>query len=160
MTLAIQENVPLKNFNTFGIHVTARYLIEIHSVEQLQEALLLKGYPTILLLGGGSNVLFTKDLNNLVLLIQLKGVQVVRENNDQVVVEVMAGENWNDIVQWTLSQNYGGLENLIGIPGKMGSAPIQNIGAYGTLLTNSINCFDQNKLFGIPLILQFAVKSL
>jgi len=127
----ILQNISLKPYNTFGITARARYFIEINSEEELREALILKGYPPAFVLSGGSNVLLTGDLNTLVLHINIKGIGIVREDDSQVVIKVMAGENWHQLVLWTLEQDYGGLENLSLIPGNTGTAPIQNIGAYG-----------------------------
>ncbi len=127
----IQENVSLKPYNTFGIEVRARYFVEINSVSDLKSALELKDYPEIFVLSGGSNLLLTADLNRLVLYLNLKGKEIVQENDSGIVLRIMAGENWHDLVLWTLEQDYGGLENMALIPGNTGTAPIQNIGAYG-----------------------------
>ena len=133
----VQQQFSLKGYNTFGIDAKARYFVDIHTVEELREALLLEGYPEILILGGGSNMLITGDLNALVLHINLKGIGVVREDANEVVIRAMAGENWHKLVLWTLDQGYGGLENLSLIPGNTGTAPIQNIGAYGVELKDT-----------------------
>lgn len=130
----IKENVALKAYNTFGIAVRARYFVAITSLAQLQEVLALATYPKKVVLGGGSNVLLTQDVDALVLHINLKGITVVEEDANAVVVEAMAGENWHKLVLWSLEQGYGGLENLSLIPGNTGAAPIQNIGAYGVEL--------------------------
>lgn len=133
----VQQQFSLKGYNTFGIDAKARYFVDIHTVEELREALLLEGYPEILILGGGSNMLITGDINALVLHINLKGIGVVREDANEVVIRAMAGENWHKLVLWTLDQGYGGLENLSLIPGNTGTAPIQNIGAYGVELKDT-----------------------
>lgn len=130
----ILENISLKNFNTFGIDAKAHFFIEITSLLQLQKALELTAYPEYFILGGGSNLLLTKDIDALVLHINLKGISVVEETDSEVVIKVMAGENWHQLVLWTLEHDYGGLENLSLIPGNVGTAPIQNIGAYGVEL--------------------------
>ena len=129
--MEIRQNISLKPYNTFGIEATARYFIEISSEEELRKALALEGYPPIFVLGGGSNVLLTGDLEALVLHLNIKGIRVKREDDSQVVITARAGENWHQLVLWTLERNYGGLENLSLIPGNTGTAPIQNIGAYG-----------------------------
>jgi UDP-N-acetylmuramate dehydrogenase len=129
--LNILENISLKPFNTFGIDVNARFFVEITSILQLQKVLELTAYPEYFILGGGSNLLLTKDIEALVLHINLKGISIVEESDEQVIVKAMAGENWHEFVLWTLKQGYGGLENLSLIPGNVGTAPIQNIGAYG-----------------------------
>lgn len=130
----ILENIALKPYNTFGIAVKARFFIEINSLLQLQKVLQLSAYPDKFIISGGSNMLLTKDIDALVLHINLKGITVVEETEDEVVLKVMAGENWHQLVLWTLAQDYGGLENMSLIPGNTGTAPIQNIGAYGVEL--------------------------
>lgn len=130
----IQENISLKAYNTFGIDVKARYFVEITGLVQLQKVLELKSYPKKFIISGGSNMLLTKDIDALVMHINLKGITLVEENQNEVEIKVMAGENWHGLVQWTLEKGYGGLENLSLIPGNTGTAPIQNIGAYGVEL--------------------------
>lgn len=109
----------------------ATHFIEINSVDTLRQVLLSEEYPQKFILSGGSNILLTASLPYLVLYINIKGIRVLWEDSDQVALKVMAGENWHDLVLWTLEQDYGGLENLSLIPGSVGTAPIQNIGAYG-----------------------------
>lgn len=130
----IQENISLKRYNTFGIDVKARYFVEITGLAQLQKILDLEAYPKKFILSGGSNMLLTKDIDALVMHINLKGISIVDENDDDVEIKVMAGENWHQLVLWTLDKGFGGLENLSLIPGNTGTAPIQNIGAYGVEL--------------------------
>lgn len=138
--MSIQEHVALKAYNTFGIAVHARHFVAITSLAQLQEVLALAAYPKKVVLGGGSNVLLTQDVDALVLHITLKGIAVVEEDADGIVIEAMAGENWHELVLWSLEQGYGGLENLSLIPGNTGAAPIQNIGAYGVELKDVFVC--------------------
>lgn len=138
----IQEDISLKVYNTFGIDAKARFFCEINSIAELKQALQLKGYPNLFVLGGGSNMLITKDLENLVLHINLKGIEVVSENKDEAIIKVNAGENWHNMVLWTLDHDYGGLENLSLIPGNTGTAPIQNIGAYGVELKDTFVCCE------------------
>ena len=130
----IEENISLRPYNTFGIDVQARSFVEITSLLQLQKVLQLSSYPERLVLGGGSNMLLTKDVEALVLYMNLKGKSIVDQSHETITVKVMAGENWHQFVLWTLDRGYGGLENLSLIPGNMGTAPIQNIGAYGVEL--------------------------
>ncbi|MEO1010372.1 MAG: UDP-N-acetylmuramate dehydrogenase [Bacteroidota bacterium] len=130
----IRQNISLKSYNTFGVEANARFFVEINSLDQLDMALRLKGYPEKFILSGGSNMLLTRDLEALVLYINIKGKTIVSENGDTVVLKVMAGENWHQLVLWTLERGYGGLENMSLIPGNTGTAPIQNIGAYGVEL--------------------------
>lgn len=132
--MKIQENISLKNYNTFGIDVKARFFVEITGLVQLQKVLELKAYPKKFIISGGSNMLLTKDIDALVMHIQLKGISLVHEDEDTVEIKVMAGESWHELVMWSLEQGYGGLENLSLIPGNVGTTPIQNIGAYGVEL--------------------------
>ena len=130
----IQENVSLKTYNTFGIDVKAKSFVEINSLLQLQKVLQLSAYSKRFIISGGSNMLLTKDIDALVMHINLKGISIVDENEDDVTIKVMAGENWHKLVLWSLEKGYGGIENLSLIPGNTGTAPIQNIGAYGVEL--------------------------
>lgn len=132
--MEIRKNVSLKNYNTFGIAANARFFCEIGTVEELRQALGLREHPEKIILGGGSNMLIVKDIEALVIHIGMKGIQVVEENGETAVIKAMAGENWHTLVLWTLEQGYGGLENLSLIPGNTGTAPVQNIGAYGVEL--------------------------
>ncbi len=132
--MKIQEHVSLRPYNTFGIDVKARYFAEVTSLEELSWVLQQNSYPKKLILGGGSNMLLTGDLDSLVILISLKGKEVVSSDDTHTEIRIMAGENWHDLVLWTLEHDLGGLENLSLIPGSVGSAPIQNIGAYGVEL--------------------------
>lgn len=129
--MQIQENISLKPYNTFGIHAVARYFVVVHTLEELKEALALKAHPQKFILGGGSNMLLTKDLDCLVIHLAIKGISIVDQHKNEVLVKASAGENWHQFVMWSLEHNYGGIENLSLIPGNVGAAPIQNIGAYG-----------------------------
>ena len=147
--MTVQENISLKKFNTFGIEANARYFVEINSVADLRNALNLEGYPDLFLLSGGSNMLLTQDLDRLVLFINLKGKEILEESETEIVLRVMAGENWHDLVLWTLEKGYGGLQNMALIPGNTGTAPIQNIGAYGVELKDVFaGCEAMNMLTG------------
>ncbi len=131
--MEIQENISLKPFNTFGIEVQARFFTRAKSIDELKAAIGFakdKNLP-LLFLGGGSNVLFTENYNGLVVLVQMKGITTQPAGENEVLVTAQAGENWHKFVQWCLSQNFGGLENLSLIPGNVGTCPMQNIGAYG-----------------------------
>jgi UDP-N-acetylmuramate dehydrogenase len=132
--LEIKENVSLKPYNTFGIDVKAKHFVEVTGLAQLQRLLQLSAYSNRFIISGGSNMLLIKDIDALVMHINLKGIRVLEENDDTVVLKIMAGENWHELVLWTLDHGYGGLENLSLIPGNTGTAPIQNIGAYGVEL--------------------------
>ncbi len=123
------QNISIKPYNTFGIEAKASVFIEIEKQSDYKS--LLKEYREFLLLGGGSNILLTHDVSIPVVHINTKGKKRVGENRKYVWVKVEAGENWHDFVLWCLEKNYGGVENLALIPGNVGTAPIQNIGAYG-----------------------------
>jgi len=130
----IQENVPLKAFNTFGISVMARYYAEFGTAEELAELLEWAAGRELIILGGGSNVLFTKNIDGLVARNALKGIELVDEDEDYVYVRAGAGEVWQEFVEYCIGRNWAGVENLSLIPGSVGAAPMQNIGAYGVEL--------------------------
>lgn len=132
--MQVQQNISLKPYNTFGLAATAKYYCQINSVEDLAAGLRLAQFAEKFVLSGGSNMLITKDIEALVLHINIKGISIVHEDENRVILKVMAGENWHQMVLWTLDQGYGGLENLSLIPGNTGTAPVQNIGAYGVEL--------------------------
>jgi UDP-N-acetylmuramate dehydrogenase len=128
--MQIQENIPLRQYNTFGIQAVARHFAVITSVEDIDEASRLQ-YNQLLILGGGSNLLLTKDVDGLVLKINIKGITKVNETDSSVILKVGAGENWHQFVESCIDANLGGVENLSLIPGNTGASPMQNIGAYG-----------------------------
>lgn len=125
----IQQNISLKQYNTFGINAIAKRFVSVNSLKGLKEVIALE--KDVFLLGGGSNMLLTSDIEKLVLHLNLKGIIVNDTEKDSVFVTAEAGEDWHQFVLWCISQNYGGLENLSLIPGNVGTSPIQNIGAYG-----------------------------
>ena len=125
----IQQNISLKSYNTFGIDVTASRFVSVDNFIKLQK--ILTQEKDIFLLSGGSNMLLTKNIDKLVIHINIKGISVYYENESEVELTVNAGEDWHEFVMWCISQNYGGIENLSLIPGNVGTSPIQNIGAYG-----------------------------
>lgn len=129
----IQKNVSLKPLNTFGLEAKARVFVEVKSIEELQEVLQseIAHDNEMFILGGGSNVLLSKDFEGLVVKNSITGKEVVHETDDFVLVKVGAGENWHNFVLYALEKGWGGIENLSLIPGTMGAAPMQNIGAYG-----------------------------
>ncbi|AUS05800.1 UDP-N-acetylmuramate dehydrogenase [Pseudotamlana carrageenivorans] len=135
--MQIEQNTSLKPYNTFGIDVKAKHFVSVHSIQDLKEVLSLENHPNKLILGGGSNMLLTQDFNGLVIKVELKGIEVLLEDSDFVTVKVQGGEVWHDLVLWSIKNDYGGLENLSLIPGNVGTAPIQNIGAYGVELKDS-----------------------
>lgn len=126
-----QENVSLKKFNTFGLDVDARKFMVFSSLEALGDALKSINNEPLLILGGGSNVLLTKNYEGVVLKNELKGIEVIDENSEHLWVEVQAGENWHEFVLHCIKNDWAGVENLSLIPGTVGAAPMQNIGAYG-----------------------------
>lgn len=136
--ISVQKNVNLAPFNTLHLATKARYFLSIESEEQLQEFISEYGdddaFSNLFILGGGSNVLFVNGFEGLILHIDIGGREVVRESKEEVWLKVGAGENWHQTVQYCVKQGWGGIENLSLIPGTMGAAPIQNIGAYGVEL--------------------------
>ncbi|MFY7669710.1 UDP-N-acetylmuramate dehydrogenase [Tenacibaculum sp. MEBiC06402] len=145
----IQKNISLKKYNTFGIDVNAKRFISVNSVYELQQ--LLEKEKDLFLLSGGSNMLLTRDIEKLVVHINIKGISIDRENDNSVYLTVNAGENWHEFVLWSIEQGYGGIENLSLIPGNVGTCPIQNIGAYGVEVKDTITKveaieIDTNKL--------------
>lgn len=127
----IQENISLKSFNTFGIDVRARQFATFSSVDDLQQAIGSNGKMKTMVLGGGSNILFTQNYDGLVLKNEVKGIKKIKEDDDFVHVTVGAGENWHQFVLHCIANKWGGVENLSLIPGNVGASPMQNIGAYG-----------------------------
>ena len=132
--MIITKNVSLQSFNTFGIDAKAKSFCDITSIDELQTVLKEHHSNPLFILGGGSNMLLTQDIDALVLHINLKGIKVISETENTVIIKAMAGENWHDFVLWCLDYNYGGVENMSLIPGNIGTSPIQNIGAYGVEL--------------------------
>lgn len=134
--MKIQQNISLKKYNTFGIDVIAERFVSISSYFELQQ--LLQEEKKLFLLSGGSNMLLTKNIKKLVVHLDIKGISIDRQTDDFVYLTVNAGENWHEFVLWCIHQNYGGLENLSLIPGNVGTCPIQNIGAYGVEVKDTI----------------------
>jgi UDP-N-acetylmuramate dehydrogenase len=133
--LQILENFSLKNFNTFGIDASARYFVEINHEDELVELFMDPQWLQTprLILGGGSNMLFVRDFDGLVIRMNIRGIEH-RINHEEVFIEAGAGEVWNDLVNFCVAREYAGIENLSLIPGSVGASPIQNIGAYGVEL--------------------------
>ncbi len=129
----IRERVDLKPYNTFGISAEARWFVDINSVDEFKELIHSSIYRDnkTLILGGGSNVLFTKDFEGLVIHNSLKGIKVTDQNTQRTTINAASGEIWHDLVMYAIANNLGGIENLSLIPGTVGAAPMQNIGAYG-----------------------------
>ncbi|MEH6537884.1 MAG: UDP-N-acetylmuramate dehydrogenase [Psychroserpens sp.] len=137
--MQIQQNISLKPYNTFGIDVKANHFVSVTSIEDLKAIFSSEDFPQKFILGGGSNMLLTKDIDALVIHLNLKGKEVLRKTDSEVLVESQAGENWHEFVLWTLEKDFGGVENLSLIPGNVGTSPIQNIGAYGVELKDTFH---------------------
>ncbi|MHA8051245.1 UDP-N-acetylmuramate dehydrogenase [Aquirufa sp. ROCK-SH2] len=137
----VHENVSLKTLNTFGIDVKAKYYTEITKIEQYIQLLNEGKYASIphFFLGGGSNILLTKDLDALLVKISLMGKEIVKEDAEYVWIKAGSGVIWDDLVQYTVQHNWSGLENLSLIPGTVGAAPMQNIGAYGVEIKDTFD---------------------
>ena len=131
--MRIKRQASLKKFNTFNVDEVADVIYEVEDISMLKN-IVSDNKNQILILGGGSNILFTKSYNGAIINIKNKGIRVLKEDNDSALIDVCSGENWNDFVLWAIENNYGGIENLSLIPGNVGAAPIQNIGAYGVEL--------------------------
>jgi UDP-N-acetylmuramate dehydrogenase len=133
VTMHIKENLSLKPYNTFGIDATTKYFAAFENVIELEEILnsKLKTQNSKLILGGGSNVLFTKDFDGIVLKNEIKGVEIIKDDEEFIYIKAGAGENWHQFVLYCVENNYAGVENLSLIPGNVGASPMQNIGAYG-----------------------------
>lgn len=131
--MLIKENVSLKKLNTFGVDVTSKYFVEAFSIDEIKEIISLPVFQKSnkLILGGGSNLLFTKNFDGLVLKNSLKGIEIVNEDADSYYIKAAAGEIWHEFVMHCVNKSYAGLENLSLIPGCVGASPMQNIGAYG-----------------------------
>ena len=139
----MQENISLKPYNTFGVEVSARYFAEVQTLEELLQALKYSKTQKLplLILGGGSNLLLTKNFEGLVIHLNLKGISEEFISENEVLITSKAGENWHEFVVFCLLKNYGGLENLSLIPGNVGTSPMQNIGAYGTEIKDTfVSC--------------------
>jgi UDP-N-acetylmuramate dehydrogenase len=145
--MKVVKNISLKNLNTFGVDVKSKYFAEIYSEQELKQVLNSEGYFNCqkLILGGGSNILFTKDFDGLVIKNSITGIKLIEEDNNNVILEAGAGVIWDELVKYCVNRNYGGIENLSYIPGTVGAAPIQNIGAYGQELEETF--FELNGLY-------------
>ena len=145
MSLELETDVPLRAFNTFGIDATARRLVRVRSARDVR---LVVDHPEWgrspkFILGGGSNVLFTRDIDDAVVVkTEIRGLRVLEDDARSTLIEVGAGEPWHDVVIWALEQGFAGLENLALIPGTAGAAPVQNIGAYGLELSDRLESVD------------------
>lgn len=143
--MEILSNFSLKKYNTFGIEAKAKQFVAVANIQELQLILATHPNEKKFILGGGSNMLLTQDIDALVIHIDLKGKKIIDSNDDFVWIEAQAGENWHELVLWTIDQNFGGLENMSLIPGNVGTTPVQNIGAYGTEIKDTfVSCNAMN----------------
>ena len=142
--MRIEQNFSLKTYNTFGIDAKAKSLVAVTTEAELID--FLKHNPLknelALVLGGGSNMLLTKDIDGTVLHVAISGKQIIEETESSALVEAGAGENWHQLVLWAIENNLAGIENLSLIPGNIGTAPVQNIGAYGVELKDTFYSLD------------------
>ncbi|MBI1837241.1 MAG: UDP-N-acetylmuramate dehydrogenase [Flavobacteriia bacterium] len=143
----IQENISLKPFNTFGIEASTRYFGRFSSVEELNQILTSNKEKELLILGGGSNILLTKNFDGLTLINEIKGFEVTKNDGDSVIVKAGAGEVWHEFVLKCIENNFSGVENLSLIPGSVGASPMQNIGAYGVEIKD---VFESVEAYHIP----------
>jgi UDP-N-acetylmuramate dehydrogenase len=158
--MKIHSNYPLKQLNTFGLEVTAKYFSEFNTITELKELLRAPEYKNekLLILGGGSNLLFTTEFyDGLVLQNKIKGISIIKEDADSVILQSGAGEVWHELVLYTISRQWGGLENLSLIPGTVGAAPMQNIGAYGVEIKDIFVSLEAYEI-ATGLIKQFTLK--
>jgi len=138
--MKISKNFPLQKFNTFGIKAEASHFLEIEKIDDFVQISTIPEFSreNFLIIGGGSNILFTKNFPGTILQISTQGIEIITENKDFVEIKVQAGENWHNFVKWTIDNNFFGLETLALIPGNIGAVPVQNIGAYGDEVKNHI----------------------
>jgi len=135
--MQIRKNISLKKYNTFGIEVKAKEFIEVRSLVDLQH--IVSTHKDFFILSGGSNLLLTQDIEKLVIYLNIKGIEIVEQHDNDVYIKVHAGESWHEFVLWCIDHNFGGLENMSLIPGNVGTSPIQNIGAYGVELKDRMH---------------------
>lgn len=145
--MKIEKNYNLSKLNTFGIPALAKFFVEINDEAELRDLFALPEFKNNkkMFLGGGSNILFTKDFDGIVIKVSIIGKKIMEENDKTILLEVGAGENWHDLVSYAVDHNFGGVENLAYIPGTVGAAPVQNIAAYGQNFSevfDSLDAFD------------------
>lgn len=142
--MKIERNYDLTNLNTLHVRARAKFFVDVKNEQDLQNLFLAPEFKNNdkFFLGGGSNILFTKDFDGIVVKVSILGKKVVEENSESVLLEVGAGENWHDLVTYAVGKNWGGIENLAFIPGLVGAAPIQNIAAYGENFSDVFESLD------------------
>lgn len=138
------ENQSLKPFNTFAIDAISDYFVTIHSIDEAKAILLdpIAKKNKIFILGGGSNILFKSDFHGLIIKNDIKGIETVKEDDEHIWLKIGAGENWHELVMYCVANQYAGIENLSLIPGTVGAAPLQNIGAYGVELCSVFDSLE------------------
>ncbi len=146
---AITTNKPLLQYNTFGLDISSNYFTNIDKINDLQELIQndISNFHSILILGSGSNILFTRNIDGLVIHNDLQGIHTIDEDENNIWLQIMSGTIWHEVVRYAVAHNYGGIENLALIPGTVGAAPIQNIGAYGCEIKEvltAIHAIDMN----------------
>ena len=153
--IEVKEDYSLKPYNTFAIDVKCRYFVESDEEEALRAFVAdYEWQPSeVLILGGGSNFLFTEDFTGTVFYPAMQGKEVIKEDEEEVWVRIGAGVEWDDFVAWTVEQGWGGVENLSFIPGHVGAAPVQNVGAYGMEAGERIDRVVTGKYTALPLFL-------
>ena len=150
----IQKNISLKPYNTFGIDAIAKQFVSVSTIYELEEVI--KDHSSFLILGGGSNVLFTNEVIPFVIHLNLKGIDILNYSDDYVFIKVAAGENWHSFILWCIEHHFGGIENLSLIPGNVGASPIQNIGAYGVEVKD---CIDEVETLEISTLEKHVFKN-
>ena len=143
----MKNNISLKKYNTFSMDVKAKQFVSVTNLEELKQ--IIQNNKDVFILSGGSNMLLTKDIDKLVVKLDLKGKKIIAQTDNHVIIDVQAGENWHEFVLWAIKNNFGGIENLSLIPGNVGASPIQNIGAYGVEVKDvikSVTVLDRNTL--------------
>lgn len=131
--MKLQKNISLQHLNTFGIDVSCKLFCTVSSIKEIERLLSSEEFVenNVLILGGGSNLLFTKDFNGLIVKNEVRGFETLSESKDNKIIKVGAGENWHQFVLWSIENGLSGIENMALIPGNVGASPMQNIGAYG-----------------------------
>lgn len=148
VALIVQQNVSLKPYNTFGLDENAGFLALVQSIDDLDEIFMTGRFRSQkkMILGGGSNILFTRGFSGVVAKMEIKGLHTLSETDEHVIVSIGAGENWHQFVLWCVERGFGGVENLSLIPGTVGAAPMQNIGAYGVELKEVFHSLEAYEL--------------
>ncbi len=140
--MQLQQQISLRPYTTFGVDATAKYFDAFKNRDELEELLAFGSAQPLMVLGGGSNVLFTRNFDGLILKNELKGIDIVKEDADDVYVRAGAGESWHRFVQYCIERSWAGVENLSLIPGHVGASPMQNIGAYGVEVKDVFYCLE------------------